>query len=104
MESWSRYFSLFDRRNRRFLLHFYDNLDFDDEDFRKIFPQRIESARTRDLLSQLGLSYATFDPVRDLDYRDNPDYKDYVVLSNLIMSERQKHKSRNEIVNDYTFY
>lgn len=104
MENWSRYFTLFDKRNRRFLLHFYDNLDFDDDDFRRIFPRRIESARTRDLLSRLGISYATFDPVRDLDYRDNPDFKEFVVLSNLIMSGRQKHKSRNETVNDFTYY
>lgn len=104
MQAWSHRYHIYDKRNRRFLLHFYDNLDFDDDDFRKIFPRRIESARTRDLLYQLGLSYATFDPVSELDFRDNPDYKDYAILSHQIMYQRQKHRSRSEAINDFTFY
>lgn len=94
MQAWSYRFDFTQKRNRRFLLHFYDNLDFDDDDFRKIFPRRIESARTRDLLSQLGFSYATFDPVSELDYRDNPDYREFVLLSSQIMSQRQKRGGR----------
>lgn len=104
MQAWSYRFDFTQKRNRRFLLHFYDNLDFDDDDFRKVFPRRMSSVCTRNLLSQLGLCYATFDPVSELDYRDNPDFKDFVVLSNQIMSQRQKHKAFNELVNNYTFY
>lgn len=102
---WSYKLSLSsDKSLKRFLLHYYDNLSFEDDDIYRVFPVNIESSLTRNLLFQLGLSYSTFDPVRDLDYRDNPDYREYSVLANQIMSQRHKHKYRSDCINDITLY
>lgn len=94
----------FGYKNRRFLVHYYDNVilpHHDDKDVSGFDPSDLERSR-RFFDSIQCLWY--FEHIDDFQYHDNPEYKEMQALCQLIYDSRVKHKKYNDQFRSITQY